>query len=850
MKSIYMMLCVMVISFTFTQIILAQSDTSTHILKGIVTNAKDKRLSEASVSILNKNTFEVFRGKSNSSGEYRIEAPKGFYKLNATLEGYGIFELDNVDLSGKTTVTLDITLTEKLFSTEEIEVFGQKQSQSDLRTSWFNVSPSNIKVLPGGLEDVMRSLKSLPGVTAPSDFTSQLVVRGSGPDQNLIIMDEVEIFNPYRLYGLVSMFNPETLSDINLITGGFPAKYGDRLSAVLDVTNKEGTTERPFSLLANVNIANANLVLQGRNPLKVPGSWIVSARRTYYDLVLGPFARNAGLITDNSSFPAFQDVQFKVAFGPFDKHKFIVNGIFSKDGVDIIPGTERSNPDSVTVNDVTTNNVLSLGWHYNPNPRFISKTTLAWYRNSGDNQFEGDILDPLIDREGLSPGQRDSLKAIGALLGFGFSSQYAFRKISLGNRSVLVAGRNKYEFGGGIDVIRNDLVYTLKLDDAFRTFINSFTNARSLLEDFTIEGKDNYRGSVYGQARFDIGHRLYLQPSLRTDYYSLLSKIYLSPRFNVGYAFDPLTTLRSSVGLYYQSPGYEKLVDGQTFYDLENPQITDLKAEQAVHFVIGIDRWIDNSWLLKLEGYYKKFDDLITSQRLTAYKYRFTPLDPNNTDPNYLKNPLNWVRSAERFPVDSVTSVPVNVGAGDAYGFEISLERKYTGPKTKIYGWVNYSFSKATRERYGSEAPFRFDQTHNVNIVLNYRLNSWFEIGARFNYASNFPFTEPIGITPRILNDTLVVNPLTNQVLFNLDYGTDDNRFSSRKPAYHRLDIRLSAFANFWNANWTFYLDVINVYNRKNVLNYDYNLNNNLRIVQNTTGMFPILPTFGINAIF
>ena len=850
MNKIYKIIFAIILSIVFTGNVFAQSDTGSSTLKGVVTNAKDKKLSGVTISILNKNTFDIFRGKSNASGEYSIAAPKGNYKLNANLEGYGIFEQDDVELAGKSDITINITLTEKLFSTEEIEVFGQKQSQSDLRTSWFNVSPSNIKVLPGGLEDVMRSLKSLPGVTAPNDFTSQLVVRGSGPDQNLIIMDEVEIFNPYRLYGLVSMFNPETLSDINLITGGFPAKYGDRLSAVLDVTNKEGIVDKPFSLLANVNIANANVVMQGKNPLKIPGSWIVSARRTYYDLILGPFARNAGLITDNSSFPAFQDVQFKFAFGPFEKHRFLVNGIFSRDGVDIVPGTERSNPDSVAVNDVTTNNVLSIGWHYNPNPRFISKTTLSWYRNSGDNQFEGDILDPLIDREGLSPGQRDSLKAIGALLGFGFSSQYAFRKISLGNRSVLVSGRIKYEFGGGVDVIRNDLIYTLNLDDAFRNFNNSFTIARSLLEDFTIEGKDNYRGSAYGQARFEIGKQYFVQPSLRADYYSLLSKIYLSPRINLGFAFDPLTTLRTSVGLYFQSPGYEKLVDGQNFYDLENPQVTDLKAERAIHFVLGIDRWIDNSWLLKLEGYYKKFDDLITSQRLTTYKYKFTPLDPANNDPNYLKNPLNWVRSAERYAVDSVTSIPVNASSGDAYGFEISLERKYTGPKTKLFGWINYSYSKATRERYGSEAPFRFDQTHNINIVLNYRVNSWFEIGARWNYASNFPFTEPVGISPRILNDSLVVNPLTNQVLFNLDYGTDENRLSSRKPAYHRLDLRFSAFARFWNADWTFYLDVINVYNRKNVLNYDYNLNSNLQITQRTTGMFPILPTFGINAKF
>jgi len=225
-----------------------------------------------------------------------------------------------------------------------------------------------------------------------------LIIRGSGPDQNLIIMDDVEIFNPYRLYGLVSMFNPETLSDISLITGGFPSKYGDRLSAVLDVTNREGITGKNFKGLTNINIANANLIFEGQNPFNIPGSWIVSTRRTYYDLIIGPFARKAGLITEDSSFPNFEDLQFKWAFGPFAKHKwafgpfakhkFFVNGIFSKDAVDIVPGKDRNTPDSVQVNDVTKNDVVSFSWQFLPSNSFASKTTLSWYRNTGDNEFD------------------------------------------------------------------------------------------------------------------------------------------------------------------------------------------------------------------------------------------------------------------------------------------------------------------------------------------------------------------------------------------------------------------------------------------------------------------------------
>ncbi len=150
-------------------------------------------------------------------------------------------------------------------------------------------------------------LQAVPGVLSVNDFSAQLVVRGSGPDQNLIIMDDIEVFNPYRLYGFISMFNPETVSDINLITGGFPARYGDRLSAVLDVTNREGEMHSPLHGSVNASITNANIVLSGGLPFGANGSFIVSARRTYYDLILGPIARRSGLVSGDVAFPNFMD---------------------------------------------------------------------------------------------------------------------------------------------------------------------------------------------------------------------------------------------------------------------------------------------------------------------------------------------------------------------------------------------------------------------------------------------------------------------------------------------------------------------------------------------------------------
>lgn len=849
MNKYFILLFIFFSASTFAQAQDSDSLLYLNTISGKIVSDKDVKLSNITIRIYNE--INSYRVMSDADGFYKQNVLPGTYIVYVNFPGFNTYEFRNFQINAGESKTLDIVMIENIVSTEEIEVEGVfRQRQEDLRTSLYNFKPQNVKVLPGAVEDVLRSLQSLPGVTTPNDFTSQLVIRGSGPDQNLIVMDDVEIFNPYRLYGLVSMFNPETLIDITLITGGFPAKYGDRLSAVLDVLNKEGDTKNSLKGIINTSISNANVIFNGKNPFKLPGSWIVSSRRTYYDLVIGPFAKKAGLITEDSSFPSFRDLQFKFALGPFKKNKFIVNGVFSKDGVDIIPGAENKRADSIAVTDVTKNDMFSLAWHYVPNQKFISRTTLSWYRNRGDNDFNSELLDPLIDNENYSPEKRDSLRQIGALLGLEFDSKYVFRKYSLGNRSVLINKKSEQEFGGGVDIVRTDLSYSLKIDDKLRAFFNNFPSASAFQDDFQLEGEDNIRAYLYGQSMFRISKRLFVQPSVRLDYFQIIKTPYIAPRINIGYAFDPLTTLRTSAGIYYQSPGLEKLVDGRTFYDLKNADEKGIKAESAIHLIAGIDRWINNEWIAKIEGYYKKFDNLLEQEKLTGYRYKYTLADPSNTDPVYVKDYENWIRSGEKLPYDSLTTNPVNAGSGNAYGFEISLERKFLNPKTKLYGWINYSLSFSDREKYGITNPYRFDQRHIANIVLNYRVNNWLELGTRWSYATNFPVTTPVGITPRIVGDSIAVNPVTRDVIFNLDYGGQTNVYKDTKPAYHRLDFRATAYANFWSSDWAFYIDVINVYNRKNVLGYDYYLDENLKVKRKVVGMFPILPTFGINVKF
>ena len=241
-----------------------------------------------------------FGAVSDIEGNYIIRnLPAAETTLRFSAVGFETRFFD-IEIISNRILELNVDLDQKIIEVDEVQVIDSEiQKQSDTRTSLIDLKPEQARVLPGAVTDVFRTLQSLPGVLAPNDFSSQLVIRGSGPDQNLIIMDDVEVFNPYRLYGVISMFNPEAVSDVNLITGGFPAKYGDRLSAVLDVTNKQGTTAKSFSGNLNASIVAANLVLEGKNPFNIPGSWLINSRRTYYDLIIEPFVKNSGLVDEN-----------------------------------------------------------------------------------------------------------------------------------------------------------------------------------------------------------------------------------------------------------------------------------------------------------------------------------------------------------------------------------------------------------------------------------------------------------------------------------------------------------------------------------------------------------------------
>ena len=238
-----------------------------------------------------------------------------------------------------------------------------------MRTSVTTMAPRESKILPGAAEDVLRSLQALPGVTSVNDFSSQLVVRGSGPDQNLILIDGFEVLNPYRLYGFVSMFNPETVSDISLQTGGFAAQYGDRLSAVLDVRNREGRTENWAGGKINLSLTNLNFIAGGGTPVSGPQRLLPPFVPSD---VLRPHSRSlsqVGEARQGRCRPAeFPRSAGRIALPFGGSHKVIFNAFTSRDGVNWSRAWSGISRTASTSSTPRYNTLLGATWQFNSFP--------------------------------------------------------------------------------------------------------------------------------------------------------------------------------------------------------------------------------------------------------------------------------------------------------------------------------------------------------------------------------------------------------------------------------------------------------------------------------------------------
>ncbi len=828
---------------------------------------------------------------SNVHGRFLLRGvPAGLCTVEVRLVGFRRLRKE-VTVSRADSTERVFVLTPMVYSLQGIDITAGIRSGTDPSSAFTLTSmpPRDVQRRAGAGEDVLRTLQSSPGITSANDFSSQLIIRGSGPDQNLIVMDGIEIYNPYRLYGAMSMFNPQTVRSISVFTGGFPVRYADRLSAVVDVTNRDGSLTRgPFSARANLSLTNLNMVAEGAFLLETReeedsaradlyytenappwnGSWLLSTRRTYYDLIAGPIVRSSGIAKGEVILPTFQDFQFRLSLQPDYRHKIVFTGITNRDRATLNEAPAAGSIKEITLDDLTFNDVAGLQWTWTHSPDLIGQYSVSFYQNGGSNTFKGQQNAAISFGFNMSSEEyerlKDSLVRAGIdaprLLRSAGAYNFLFRKFAL-DATLTWQASSDHTIEGGIAYKRllNDIDLGVRFDP--RIFAIRRSNFRfSMLPDAYASSVNSDQIGAYVQDTYRVGEHFTIEPGLRADYLGILRRAYISPRVSVVYEWNPSTRLRAAWGIYYQSPGYEKsflpgydIYLSNTTYDLSSGHARALRAERAVHTALSWETMVTPEWQLRLEGYTKSFRDLVFPKIVTGTVYRTERIEGKD-----ITSPDGWTLPSA-VPGDSLTTLPDNSGSGSSFGGEIVLQKVFAGGESGIHGWISYAYGKATRERHGWTYPFDFDRRHTLSVVLGWRMASWLDINVTFTYGSGFPNTPPVAFTPRMydVRDSVTgqVTPAIDTdwrgVVFVTDRGGLRNLNSGRLPDYHRLDLRATTYTDWWGWEWSLYLDIMNVYNRRNVAIQEYYLERST--LQNQTiqtTMIPFLPSVGFTIAF
>ena len=697
------------------------------------------------------------------------------------------------------------------------------------------VRPMAVMAVAGAADNVFRTLQALPGVAATAEFDSRLSVRGGSPDENLTIMDGVEIHNPYRLFGLTSAFNPETVKAFDLYTGAFSAKYGDRLSSLLVVENRPGSDAERLRGSTALSLTDANVVLEGRLPGVGKGSWIVTARRTYYDLV-------ANSLVD-TELPAFGDLQGRLDWQLGRDTRLTVFGLLSREATDAFFEDDRPG-EQLKLATTARNDLGAVELAARLGSSLQSRTIASFYLN----RDEIDAAAQLRNEARRSNAPSDEV-------GFGlsdvdFTRELQVRDLALRQELALATGSHLVESGLELHQLRTRTLWHIAGERNPAADNGSSIQGGAGLPSDLDSSVDSTRLGAWLVDRWQANPRVSLEGGLRFDWSGVNRRATLSPRLAATWRIGAATRLRAAGGLFTQSPGYEKLIQSDYFVDLSGELGRSLAYERAVHAVLGVERDLALGWSARVEAYWKDMDDLIVG-RLETETERLSRVAQYDF-------PSELASSIPASPI--ITSVPVNGAAGRSWGFDVLVQKRPT-PGARLSGWASYTWGRATRDEYGSSLPFDYDRPHAASVVGSWRFSPKWELAATARAFSGFPRTPVLGlrVAAQETPDGRLVPALDaeGRYVYETDSGDVANLNTARLPAFFRLDLRLSWKPRGDAGRWLFYVDVINATSRDNAGQIDprlaYDPVSSLdqpRLLLEPAAAIPFLPSVGVRFRF
>ncbi|MDA0732254.1 MAG: TonB-dependent receptor [Bacteroidetes bacterium] len=723
---------------------------------------------------------------ANIYGFYSLTLPEGKHNIIVTYIGYTPqrFEIDlSMNIKMDINLIAGTKLKEAVVSAESLNKIEEQVQMSKME-----IPIDQVKRLPaiGGEVDLLKVLQLLPGVQSGGEGTSGLYVRGGSPDQNLMLLDGVPLYSVNHLFGFFSVFNADAVKNMSITKGGFPARFGGRLSSILEIYMKDGHMKE-YHADATVSIIASKLTVEG--PIvEDKASFMLSARRTYLDLLIKPLisqanSNNPDVTTDPRYY--FYDLNGKLNWRIGPKDRLYLSAFKGEDDFGIASAENYGiNSSTLDFGLDWKNEIQALRWNREWSPRLFSNTTLTRSLYNFNTGIE--ITEQSEDTLSMAALYNSGIEDFSGRIDFDFAPN-ARHYIKFG------ANWTNHTFSPGATSLELNFGDTPALD--------------TLLGPADIKSDEAF---LYVEDEFELSERLKLNLGVHasilmvqdTSYNSIQPRAALNYRLPGGYAFK---------ASFARMAQYVNLLTNEGLglpTDLWVPSTARIRPQQSWQVAMGVAKTFGDIEV-SLEGYYKGMEGLL------SYKEGASFLFSLDTD---------WE--------DQVTQ-----GIGNAYGTELLVQKKYG----RTTGWIGYTLSWSNRKfddiNSGNWYPYTYDRRHDMSFVVTHDFTDKWTGSAVWLYGTGRALTLSESSFSAYIPDGTGEGIYT----FSAEVPSEKNAF--RMSPYHRLDLSLTRTKFLENGTRHLIFSVYNAYNNLNPFFAQTDEDDNGNPVIREYGIFPIIPS-------
>ncbi|MBT5147517.1 MAG: TonB-dependent receptor [Flavobacteriales bacterium] len=723
---------------------------------------------------------------ANIYGFYSLTLPEGKHNIIVTYIGYTPqrFEIDlSINIKMDINLIAGTKLKEAVVSAESLNKIEEQVQMSKME-----IPIDQVKRLPaiGGEVDLLKVLQLLPGVQSGGEGTSGLYVRGGSPDQNLMLLDGVPLYSVNHLFGFFSVFNADAVKNMSITKGGFPARFGGRLSSILEIHMKDGHMKE-YHADATVSIIASKLTVEG--PIvEDKASFMLSARRTYLDLLIKPLIsqanrNNPDVTTDPRYY--FYDLNGKLNWRIGSKDRLYLSAFKGEDDFGIASAENYGMYSSTLDLGLDWKNAIqALRWNHEWGPRLFSNTTLTRSLYNFNTGIE--ITEHSDDTLSMAALYNSGIEDFSGRIDFDFAPN-ARHYIKFG------ANWTNHTFSPGATSLELNFGDIPALD--------------TLLGPADIKSDEAF---LYIEDEFELSERLKLNLGIHTSILMVQDTSYnsIQPRAALNYRLPGGYALKTSFARMSQ---YVNLLTNEGLglpTDLWVPSTARISPQQSWQVAMGVAKSFGDIEV-SLEGYYKGMEGLL------SYKEGASFLFSLDTD---------WE--------DQVTQ-----GIGNAYGTELLVQKKHG----RTTGWIGYTLSWSNRQfddiNSGNWYPYTYDRRHDVSFVVTHDFTEKWTGSAVWLYGTGRALTLSESSFSTYIPDGTGEGIYT----FSAEVPSEKNAF--RMSPYHRLDLSLTRTKMAENGTRHLIFSVYNAYNNLNPFFAQTDEDDNGNPVIREYGIFPIIPS-------